>query len=239
MARDTARELRFTERLIRLGAACRQELDELTLEVYCEALCYQVGPEEWDRFTREAVASGRFSWFPKVAELLDALQEFRGAPPLEREAIEAYERVLASPGFSPQGGAFWSLRGAVGAAGRAAGEAFLVSGGSNAFASSWDESRRRGAFVKAYVQAAREQPELRMLPKAEQKALPAASQPLSDGEAKAVFRKLEQTLGPLPPMRRIKHVAKATDERLAELKRQAEAILAEEGDNRETSASHT
>lgn len=58
--------------------ACRQEVDGPTLEVYTEALCYQVDLEKWDCFTRETVARGMWTWFPRFSDLRAAYLEFIG-----------------------------------------------------------------------------------------------------------------------------------------------------------------
>lgn len=209
--------------LTRLGAACRQELSDLTLEVYTEALCYQVELSEWERFTRESVSSGRFRWFPPVTELLDALREFRGAPALEPEASSAYERVLGASTYSAEAGASWTYRGVLQKCGKAAAEAFLEAGGHHAFATTWDEGKRRERFITAYVQAARAVPEARLLPAGEEQKLLPAPREITRDEAAAIIRRIEKQ--PVP--REGKAVVVATDERLRILREQAEAIQGE------------
>ncbi len=78
MDRDLAREKEFGTGLGRIVKACRQEVDGATLEVYTEALCYQVDLDEWDRFTRETVARGMWTWFPRFSDLRAAYLDFAG-----------------------------------------------------------------------------------------------------------------------------------------------------------------
>lgn len=113
--RDPVRELEFATSLVKLGAGCRQEVDDLMQETYIEALCYQVTPEEWTAFVRESNRCGRYQWFPKIHELLEDLAEFRQrqrepqttnllpAPPRTAEEAEANERaVLAELAMSAE-----------------------------------------------------------------------------------------------------------------------------------------
>jgi hypothetical protein len=75
---DPIRDMRFAAGLVKLGAGCRQEIDDLTLETYREALAHQVAPDEWEAYVRESNQCGRYQWFPKIHELLEDLHEFRG-----------------------------------------------------------------------------------------------------------------------------------------------------------------
>jgi hypothetical protein len=225
--------MEFGRGLARIVKACRQEVDDVTLEVYTEALCYDTEPAEWDAFTLHVVRSGRFSWFPKVAELIDALREFRGERPLYLEAAEAYARVMDAGQYTAEGGTSWNYRTVAERCGRAAAEAFLAAGGPTAFATTWDEARRRERFLAAYQQAAREVPASRLLPAGpEAKALPPAPDaPISDTEAKGFLEQLRAHLPEgveMPQPRHEPMVVLASDERLAELRRQAEQITAEE-----------
>lgn len=108
MQRDPEREVEFATWLVKLGACCRQEVDDITQEAYTEALCYQVAIAEWRAFVLESNQQGRYRWFPRTDELLEDLADFRRrrrAPqthnllPVPRTAEEAQEneaRILAS-----------------------------------------------------------------------------------------------------------------------------------------------
>jgi hypothetical protein len=167
---------RFSEGLVRIGLAVRQAPDAATIGVYFDSIGHQVDEDEWDRFARWAVDVDRFTtFFPKLAELRDALREFRGARPLEVEAGAAYERVCAAGVYAPLGGTTWTYRAVAAACGRAAADAFLAAGGSAAFETTWNESKRREVFLREYIDAARAEPAARLLPAApEGKALPPA-----------------------------------------------------------------
>lgn len=227
-------ELDFAKGLTRLAVSCRQELDDLTLETYTEALCDQTTPEEWEAFTIGAVRSGRFQWLPKVPELLDALREFRGLPNLDAEAVAAYERVLAAGVYSAEGGTSWSFRAVLDACGKAAAEAFLEAGGHNAFANTFRESDRRERFIASYRAVARVDQSARLLPPPQAMALlPGAveSKPFEQAEANEI---LERVAGihsgeePRPVITKPPRVVEATEDRLAFLKRQAEEMAAAE-----------
>jgi len=227
---STSREEKFAAGLTRLGASCRQEVDDLTLEVYTEALCDQTTPEEWEAFTKAAVRGGRFTWFPKVAELLDALREFRGLPNLDAEAVAAYERVLAAGQYSAEGGTSWEFRAVLRACGKAAAEAFLEAGGHNAFANTYRESDRRERFIAAYRIAAREDDSARLLAPGAVRLIEGAveSSGFMPDEAAALLEKVagladegEENRKPFtkPPV-----VVEATEDRLALLRAQASQI---------------
>lgn len=219
--RDLARESRFGKALSRLATACRQELDDLTLEVYTEALCYQVEPDEWEAFTRKAVAAGWFTWLPKVVEILDALREFRGDRPLLVEATEAYERVLQAGVYTPEAGTVWIYRDVRETCGEAAAEAFLAAGGNAAFGSTYRENDRRERFVAAYGEAVRESPAAKLLPAGPTvRALPAPVLP-SREEAASVVERLRDMAGVEPPPVKAT-VVDMDPERVAALKRQLE-----------------
>lgn len=167
----------FTEGLMRLAVATRaQDVNGGTVAVYFDALAPQATPEAWRAFTLAAVAAGRFKFFPTVAELLDALREHRGERLPEAEAVEAYERVLGCGIYTPQGGTSWSFRAVREACGPAAAEAFLAAGGDNGFRSTWDEAKRRAAFVRAYAQAVRADAGARLLPAGPSRALAAGDE---------------------------------------------------------------
>jgi hypothetical protein len=159
---------------MRLAVATRaQDVNRGTVEVYFDALAPRADDGEWRRFTVAAVASGRFRFFPTVAELLDALHEHRGERLPEAEAVEAYERVLGAGTYTPQGGTTWNYRAVRESCGVAAAEAFLAAGGDGAFRSNWDEAKRRAAFVRAYAAAVRDDASKRLLPTGPMRALAA------------------------------------------------------------------
>lgn len=216
----------FTEGLTRIGIATRQPADAATLAVYHDVIGPQTTVEEWLPFVQWALASGRWKWFPRTAELQDALREFRGGRPLLVEASDAYERVLAAGTYTPEGGTSWNYRGILKACGDAAAEAFLAAGGNSAFATTWDEAKRRERFVQAYAEAVREEPASALLPPGnEPKALPSGEAEPSREDATTVIRKLQDLAG-VEPEKPKAPVVVATDERLEELKRQAEQIIA-------------
>lgn len=198
-----------------------------TLDAYHLALADETDPAEWRRFFTGAVK--RFGWrfLPTVPQLLDALREFRGAPPLEAEAIEAYERVLQAGAYTPEGGTSWTFRGVRESCGRAAAEAFLEAGGNGAFANTFRESERRERFVASYVQAARGEPEARLLPAGEPEPRAILAAP-TEAEAVRIVDHIRDLAGEQPARPKPKDgVVVATDERLAELRRQAEEIKAD------------
>lgn len=229
-----AREAQFLRGLLRVSASCRQEVDDLTLEVYTEALCHQTAPEEWEAFTREAVATGRFTWFPKVAELLDALREFRVAPSLDAEAVEAYDRVLGAGVYRPEGGTSWSFRAVAEQCGAAAAAAFLEAGGHNAFASTFRESDRRERFIAAYRSEARARPESRLLPSAPIRGLlpgdlNASGRESTKAEALEILERLSGiNAAEREPFTKPPRLVEASDERLDVLRRQAQEIQSTE-----------
>jgi hypothetical protein len=184
-----------------IAAQVRHPVSELEVEAFYDALSEQTSAEEWRAFVRVAVARYAWRFLPGVAELLDALREFRGEPSLDSEAIEAYERVLESAYWTPEGGSTWGWRTINTRCGRAAADAFLEAGGHHAFASSYHEHDRRVRFVRAYVQAARSEPSTRLLPPArEQAALPpaAATRAFEAGEADGLLSDLGRRLAPRP-----------------------------------------
>jgi hypothetical protein len=237
MDRALTREMQFAVGLSKLAASCRQELDDLTVEVYTEALSPLVDPDEWDEFVLSAIRAGRFGAFkfPATAELLDALREFRGAPTLEGEAAQAYDRVLASGTRRPDGeGTYWDHRRIVEACGPAAREAFLAAGGHNAFATTWNEAKRRDQFIAAYLRAARDEPATRLLPAGDQpKQLPSGAElvtaSIDQAKAREVVRRLRELagLGPEEPERPKAGVVVASPDRLRLLRAQAEQLKAE------------
>lgn len=180
-----------------------QALDQPKVDAYYAALFDETDPEQWFEFC--AVAAKRRGWrfLPGVTELLDALREFRGEPRLDSEAADAYERVLESGEYNPEGGTRWNYRAVLARCGRAAAEAFLAAGGHSAFATTWDESKRRERFTAAYQTEAREVPANRLLPPA-----PMVDRPLLVGNvelagdvARSVLRQIDtlaQESGAIP-----------------------------------------
>lgn len=166
---------RFSEGLTRLGLSIRQTYSPEEQSVFHDAIGPCTDAEEWDRFTRAVIAWRRWrQYLPTVPDLMDALDEFRGAPPLNTEAVAAYERVLSAGTYSAEGTS-WNYRDIAEKCGRVAAQAFLAAGGHTAFATTFAEDKRRRAFVEEYVSAARERPEERLLPPGEQvRALPEA-----------------------------------------------------------------
>jgi hypothetical protein len=207
-----------------IGIAVRQEADTATMALYHDILGPRTDAAEWASFVRWALESGRWTWFPKLAELQDALREFKGDRPLLVEATEAYERVLESGGYCPERGTTWIFRDIREKCGEAAAEAFLAAGGNNAFVSTWEESKRRERFVAAYGEAVRESPETKLLPWREIKALPPAEAQPTREQAGEVIRRLQDMVDVEPAPRKVDKVI-ATDERLAELRAQAETIV--------------
>lgn len=190
----------------------------------------QTDPDEWGGFTRETVAAGRWTWFPKVVELLDALREYRGRPSLEAEAIVAYERVTKSAEYTPEGGATWNFRRVLDTCGRAAADAFLEAGGHWAFATTWDESKCRERFIAAYQQEARETPETRLLPAKPEERPQLAAAP-NQAEAESFVAKVAEHAGVKPQPRPEAKAVVGRDmtdqqlhDRVALLKRQAEQM---------------
>jgi len=180
----------FARGLVRIAVGCRLTLDDATAEVYAEALADQTTADEWEAFTRAAVASGRWRFFPTLAEVLDVLREHRGERPPEAEAAEAYERVLAAGEYTPGGGTTWTFRRIAETCGRAAADAFLAAGGDAAFRTTWDEPKRRERFVREYATAVRCDPATRLLTASPRLALAAGderAEPSRD-EAQALLR---------------------------------------------------
>ena len=172
MERDHGREARFGAGLVRIGNAVRHEPSETTLEIYAEALCYQVDAETWEAFTKHSVASGRWSWFPKVKEILDALAEFQGSGRAEllKTADAAYEAVKSAGSYSAETGTTWTYRAVRDALGEVAALAFLDAGGGPSFGYGHDDQRRRlfvAAFMRESEELAREQRLLSSSPRKE------------------------------------------------------------------------
>lgn len=232
----------FSAGLRHVGELLQKPVSTATLLAYFGFLAEETNPDEWSEFCR--VGAKRFGWgpfLPDAPRMLDDLRKFRGEPSraafdhqLATEAGHAYQRVLDAGDYTAAAGTFWTFRSVAEKCGRAAAEAFMAAGGPNAFATTWDESRRRKTFVDAYQHAAREEPSARLLPAGpEPKQLPAGAERdprLTRSEAVSVLQKLREHGVPaedVPKPRRADPFAvNVTDKRLAELKRQAEEIKA-------------
>ena len=222
----------FVKGLGVIALQLNQPATEDKLNAFFLALEDETDAREWQRFVK--VAARRFGWkfLPSVPELLEALREFRGAPRLDSEAVAAYERVIAARQYNAEGGASWTYRGVLEACGRAAADAFQAAGGSAAFERTWDEAKRQERFCAAYREVAAAAPNARLLPFTPKAELPAPvhAGDVSRESASDALKVIRKTLG-IPegaPKSRDPFIAKATDERLAELKRQAAALIAEE-----------
>lgn len=213
----------FVAGLTRIGSACRQAPTPLDFEVYHIGMQHHADAAEWDRFTRWAIDPCRWTFFPKLRELQDALREFRGDRPMLAEATNAYERVLAAGVYAQEGGTSWSYRSVRETCGDAAAEAFLAAGGHNAFATTWEESKRRERFVNAYADAVREEPDAKLLPPAPARALLPAAEPPTKVEAASVIERLREMVQADPPKPK-SNVVTVTDERMEALRRQAQEI---------------
>jgi hypothetical protein len=212
----------FAVGLGRIAIAVRQTLDAETVDVYHEALCDETETAAWEEFTRWAVKAGRFEWFPKLRELRSVYHEHLGGRPLLVECTEAYERVLEAGIYTAEGGTTWDYRSISEKCGHAAADAFLAAGGNAAFSNTFRESDRRERFTAAYAEAVRDEPHTRLLPaRTDPKALPPAEEPPTREEAAAVVERLRDLAGVEAPAPTAPRVV-VTDERLAELRRQAE-----------------
>lgn len=161
----------FTRGLGVIALQLNQALQEDKIRAYFLALQSETTAEEWEGFVHGipghlAPAVKRHGWrfMPAVPELLDALERYRGRPPLDVEATQAYERVLAARTYTPEGGATWVYRDVIDLCGVAAGVAFLAAGGNEAFRTTYQEEQRRARFAAAYVAEARSAPAGRLGP---------------------------------------------------------------------------
>lgn len=216
----------FTEGLAKIGVAMLQPYDAVALAAFHDVLGSQTDADEWPRFVAWALAVGRWSTYrPKVPDIQEALRKFRGQRPLLVEATDAYERVLASGTYTPEGGTSWDYRSIREACGEGAALAFLAAGGNAGFSTTWDEAKRRERFAAAYAEAVREEPTAGLLPPGDApKLLPSGGEaPPTREEAGTVIRRLRDLAGvePEPPK---STVVVASDQRLEELRRQAREI---------------
>ena len=152
----------------------------------------QVPSDEWEAFTRDSVAGGRWRYFPTVAELIEELRRFRGETTLEAEAVTAYERILGTGVYTPEGGTTWTYRWVLDTCGKAAAEAFQAAGGASAFQTTYGEDKRRQRFVQMYVAGVRCDPRVRLLGRPLAAMLPSSDDPgFSRDEAAAMFEELK------------------------------------------------
>lgn len=104
-----------------MATACRQPLDDATLEFYHEALSREADAVSWEAFTLRAAGDGEFRdvtgtvWFPKLPDLREAYARDRVKvpfvrPPLLRDPWETppeydvyLEAVLANPNGATEG----------------------------------------------------------------------------------------------------------------------------------------
>lgn len=183
-----------------VGLQLNQPVRKDVARAFYLALEDETTAEEWQAFVRVAVKRFAWTFLPPVPALLDALRVFRGAPRLEAEAVLAYERVLESGSYGPEG-TYWHFREIAARCGAAAAEAFLEAGGHSAFCASdgggYRDTERQKRFVSAYQAAARVAPSGRLLPAATpQRFLPAgerseavAFRPIGRGEAADLLAK--------------------------------------------------
>lgn len=217
---------RFVEGLALIGVALKQPYGPASLTGYHDILGSQTDGEEWPRFVKAMLERQRWPGrSPNVPDIQDALREFRGQRPMLVESIDAYDRVLGAGIYSPEGGTTWNYRHIREACGDAAAEAFLAAGGNAAFATTWNEDKRRERFAVAYAEAVREEPMAALLPPGQEiKALPPVPEPTRE-EARSVIDKLRDMVGAEEEKPK-STVVIVSDERLAALRRQAEEIQA-------------
>ena len=198
----------FTIGLTRVALAIRETVDSATFAVYHEAIGPETDAPEWESLTRDLAknpprgADGR-PRFPSVVELLDALSEFRGVPSIDVEAVQAYERVIASSIYTAEAGATWTYRGVAAACGKVSAEAFIAAGGHHAFATTWDEAKRRARFIAEYVAGARERPRERLIGSGGVPLLTSGEErrdPTPE-EARRLLGEIDSTLGNVLPLR--------------------------------------
>lgn len=222
-----------------LGLALQRPQPAETLALYARLIAPRVDHGPWSEAI-EAWSTGAAEWefFPSVPAILAAYQArvdaAEGRRPVEVEAVDAYTRVLQAGTYSPEGGATWTYRGVVESCGKAAAEAWLAAGAHEAFATGWNADERRRTFLAAYLEAAREQPETRLLPWRPAGELPAAAEPetaLPREQAAEMLKRLapEHAAATTPAPRNKPRWVEASPERLARLREQAAAIVAAEG----------
>jgi hypothetical protein len=225
--------LEFSKGIGTIAVQVRHPLSPQESDAFFLAFEHETDAPEWSAFCATAAIRHGWRFLPGVVELLDALRLFRGETPLHVEAVEAYERVVASGEPSTQGGTNWSWRAVARSCGPAAARAFLAAGGHNAFATSWNEGKRREFFVLSYVQEARAEPSSRLLPAGPTMlALPASpDSPIGEQEAAALVERVRARSIVVAAPREIEYrplSAEQWDERIAELRRQAAEMLAAE-----------
>lgn len=223
--------------LSQLAAALQRPQEGTTLALYAERLAARVDAREWASAVAEWTLVAPWRHFPALPELFAAYQArvdaAEGRRPAEVEAVDAYTRVLQAGTYSPEGGTAWTYRGVVESCGKAAAEAWLAAGAHEAFATSWNADERRRTFLAAYLEAAREQPETRLLPWNPAGELPAAAEPataLPREQAAELLKRLapEHAAETAEAPRNKPRWVEASPERLARLREQAAAIVAAE-----------
>jgi len=183
----------FTVGLCSIGLRIHQAVDDATQAAYWVDFEGETSPEEWAEFCRVVVRRFRWRFLPSTPELLDALREFRGGPSngeLQAEAVTAYERVLDASTYSLEAGAMWSYRTVAEKCGKAAADALVAAGGHNAFATTWDEAKRRERFIAAYTERAKESPALRLAAPKEQEQITTGDHVVPPTQAVEIIRKL-------------------------------------------------
>lgn len=202
-------------------------MTEARFNAYYLALAEESDAMEWAAFTRVAAKRSGWKFIPSLPELLDALRVFRGGPPLlelQGEASDAYERVISASTYTAEGGASWNYRTVAERCGKAAADAFLAAGGHHAFATTWDEAKRRERFIAAYQETAREIPDARLLPPGDApKQIEAAPEPTAV-EARDVLKRISGAVK-VEPIQARRLTEAEREERLRRLREQAELLV--------------
>ena len=183
----------FTVGLCSIGLRIHQAVDDATQASYWVDFDGETEPGEWAEFCRVAVKRFRWRFLPSTPELLDALRVFRGGPALaelQTEAITAYDRVLDASTYTFEGGAMWNYRSVAEKCGKAAAHAFLAAGGHHAFATTWDEAKRRERFIAAYQERAKETPAHRLTAPDAPEQITAGDPVVPPTQAVEIIRKL-------------------------------------------------
>ncbi len=224
-----------------LAAVLQRPQTAETLALYAKALAMRVKAQPWDEAMADWRLAAPWTHFPALPALFAAYQArvdaAEGRRPVEVEAVDAYTRVLQAGSYSPEGGTTWTYRGVLDRCGKAAAEAFLAAGGDEVWreANDYRAEQRRSAFLAAYIAAAREQPEARLLPWSPERAPQLAAgaevpQLATRTEAREVLRRLDPVaVAPKPerPKCEVVNLDRHAD-RLALLRRQAAQIVADE-----------
>jgi hypothetical protein len=212
----------FSHGLIRLGVLARQSYSPEESALAYEMLGPRVSGPEWIRFVAGFCSSWRGRFLPTIVELRAALDRYQGIPSVEEEAVEAWDRVVKSSYYSPDGGAYWDAGRIRRECGTAAAFAFRAIGGDAALRSSWRDEQKRERFIGIYVATVGLDPEARLLPPPEQRKLDEEKPdalPITREFAERFFADAQ---------REKRTIVRLTDERLAALKRMGERVVAEE-----------